>query len=269
MASARKTDADFDFARERRRLVNQIERQGIGDVAVLKAMQSVPREAFVAPELHEFAYENAPLPIGNEQTISQSFIVALMAAALDLSPDDCVLEIGAGSGYAAAVLSLIARKVFTVERRRELAESAQDRLQEEGFNNVRVLHGDGTLGWPEYAPYDAIVVTAGGPDVPQPLLEQLRVGGRLVLPIGQDRSMQKLIRIRKTGENDYEQEDLGDVRFVPLVGVAGWEGDDSEWNSGPFHPDQPDHGDCRAARGATAAMRRSPAAPAGTSLQAN
>jgi len=212
-----------NLSQERKRLIHQIQRQGVRDHAVLDAMESVRREAFLPPELHEFAYQNTPLPIGHEQTISQPLIVAMMAVALELRPTDRVLEIGTGSGYAAAVLSRIAKEVFTVERYPELADMAQARLQEEGFENVHVLCGDGTLGWPEHAPYQAVVVAAGGPEVPQPLLEQLAVGGRLVIPIGR-RGEQQLVRIRRVDADRLEQDDLGQVRFVPLIGDAGWDG---------------------------------------------
>lgn len=216
------------FTRDRHYLARQIQRQGIHDPVVLEAIESVPREAFLPPELHEFAYQNTPLPIGQEQTISQPYIVALMSEALNLRPEDRVLEIGTGSGYAAAVLSRIAQEVYTIERYRELADKAQAYFEEGGFENVHVYHGDGTLGLREFAPYDAIVVTAGGPEAPQPLLEQLRVGGRLVIPVGKDRTLQKLIRFRKKAEDTYERETLAHVRFVPLVGAAGWNGDQAE-----------------------------------------
>ena len=162
---------------ERRRMVEQFVSRGLRDEAVLAAMRAVPREAFIAAELAEFAYEDAPLPIEAGQTISQPYIVAAMTAALELAPRDRVLEVGTGSGYAAAVLSRIAAEVYTIERHEELAQAAERRLRELGYANVHVHHGDGTLGWPEHAPYDAIVVAAGGPEIPKPLLEQLAVGG--------------------------------------------------------------------------------------------
>ncbi|MFW6169747.1 MAG: protein-L-isoaspartate(D-aspartate) O-methyltransferase [Planctomycetota bacterium] len=217
------------FTQERQRLADEIERQGIRDPAVMDAMRSVPREAFLPPRLHEFAYRNAPLPIGNEQTISQPFVVALMTAALELDSGDRVLEIGTGSGYAAAILGQIVQEVYTVERYRELAEKARACLEKEGYTNVHVLHGDGTEGWPEYAPYDAIIVAAGAPAAPPPLLDQLRVGGRLVIPVGRHRNVQELLRIRKRGDGDYKEESLGGVRFVPLVGTSGW-------NDNPMDP---------------------------------
>lgn len=213
------------FTQKRERLVEEIERQGIRNAAVLDAMRSVPREAFLPPRLHEFAYRNAPLPIGNEQTISQPFIVALMTAALELEPTHKVLEIGTGSGYAAAILGEIAQEVYTVERYRELAERARACLRKAGYTNVHVIHADGTHGWPEHAPYDAIIVAAGAPSAPPPLLDQLRLGGRLVIPVGRHRNVQELLRIRKRGEGDYQEESLGGVRFVPLVGTSGWSDD--------------------------------------------
>jgi protein-L-isoaspartate(D-aspartate) O-methyltransferase len=196
--------------------------RGIRDQAVLKAMEEVPREAFVAEGMEELAYEDYPLPIAEGQTISQPYIVAYMSEALELKASDRVLEIGTGSGYAAAVLSSIVTDVYTVERLAGLAESARQRLEQIGYGNVHVLEGDGTLGWPEHAPYDAIVVTAGAPDVPKPLLEQLAVGGRLVIPVGATHYLQMLVRVRRVSDQDYRSEELCPVRFVPLIGAAGW-----------------------------------------------
>jgi protein-L-isoaspartate(D-aspartate) O-methyltransferase len=218
--------SDFRAARERM-VRGQIAARGIRDRAVLEAMASVPREAFLPPQLTEFAYEDAPLPIAQGQTISQPYIVALMTAALELKPGDRVLEIGTGSGYAAAVLGRVAREVYTVERHGELAATAANRLRELGFDNVHVLHGDGTLGWAAHAPYDAIVVAAGGPQVPPALVKQLAVGGRLVIPIGEDRGLQALTRVTRQADGTLRREDLGDVRFVPLIGAQGW--DETAW----------------------------------------
>jgi len=201
----------------------QIAARGVRDPRVLEAMRTVAREAFVPPELAEFAYNDSPLPIESQQTISQPYIVALMTEALALEPGDRVLEIGTGSGYAAAVLARIAREVYTVERHEELARVASRRLRALGFENVHVLHADGTLGWPDHAPFDAIVVAAGGPKIPPPLLEQLAIGGRLVIPVGDGRDLQKLVRITRSRDGRLHEEDLGDVRFVPLIGVQGWE----------------------------------------------
>jgi protein-L-isoaspartate(D-aspartate) O-methyltransferase len=208
---------------ERDRMVEtQLRARGIHDERVLEAMRAVPREAFISGELAEFAYEDAPLPIEAGQTISQPYIVAAMIVALELARHHRVLEVGAGSGYAAAVMSRIAAEVYTVERHAELAEAAARRLQTLGYTNVHVRHGDGTLGWPEHAPYDAIAVAAGGPDVPRTLLAQLAVGGRLVIPIGPTPRLQKLVRVTRTGDDTYAREELGEVRFVPLVGAEGW-----------------------------------------------
>ena len=213
-----------DLAQQRERLVARIRREGIRDRRVLDALNTVAREAFVPPEMRKLAYRDSPLPIGHDQTISQPYIVALMAEALNLQHADRVLEIGTGSGYAAAVLATIAKEVYTIECRRELAESARERLREMGMTHVHVLHTDGTRGWPEHAPFDGITVAAGGPDIPPRLLEQLRVGGRLVIPVG--RSSQQLIRVTRVAEDEFQQEKLADVRFVPLTGAGGWNGDD-------------------------------------------
>lgn len=216
-----------DFEDQRERLIEKrLRNRGIADVAVLIAFREVPREEFVPDDLREFAYRNSALPIGSGQTISQPYIVALMTAALDLQPGERVLEIGTGSGYAAAVLSRIAKQVYTVERIGDLARTAESRLKRLGFNNVQVLHADGTLGWADQAPFDAIVVTAGGPRVPPALLQQLRIGGRLVIPVGDEMHQQQLIRIVRTGQDQFEQTDLGGVLFVPLIGEAGWQADD-------------------------------------------
>jgi protein-L-isoaspartate(D-aspartate) O-methyltransferase len=203
-------------------VTNQIARRGVRDRAVLRAMLDVPREAFLPPELVEFAYEDHPLPIAEGQTISQPYIVALMTAAAELTPTDRVLEIGTGSGYAAAILGSIAREVYTVERHAALADAAAAHLRSIGLHDVHVLHGDGTRGWPEHAPYDAIIVTAGGPQVPTALLEQLAPGGRLVIPVGEEKSLQTLIRVKREADGRLTEESLGDVRFVPLVGAGGW-----------------------------------------------
>jgi protein-L-isoaspartate(D-aspartate) O-methyltransferase len=201
----------------------QLAARGLHDQSVLDAVNAVPREEFVPTDLVEFAYSDAPLPIAASQTISQPYIVALMSAALELKPGERVLEVGTGSGYAAAVLAEITTDVYTIERHKILADTARSRLEELGYRNIQVLYGDGTLGWPEHAPFDAIVVAAGGPDVPESLKEQLAIGGRLVIPVGSSLRTQKLLRVRRISENEYQEEDLGDVRFVPLIGAAGWE----------------------------------------------
>ena len=196
--------------------------RGIRDKAVINAMREVPREEFVDERMAEQAYGDHPLSIAEGQTISQPYIVAYMIEALELSAADRVLEIGTGSGYAAAVLSRVVTSVHSVERLGGLAQSARLRLQRLGYSNIVVHEGDGTLGWPEHAPYDAIVVTAGAPEVPQPLLEQLATGGRLVIPVGKSCDVQMLLRVRRVSEQDYRSEQLCGVRFVPLIGAAGW-----------------------------------------------
>jgi len=196
--------------------------RGVHDPAVLAAMREVPREAFVDEGMQELAYEDHPLPIAEGQTISQPYIVAYMTEALELSGTDRVLEIGTGSGYAAAVLSRIVTTVHTVERLGGLANSARRRLGMLGYTNIVVHEGDGTLGWQEHAPYDAIVVTAAAPQLPQPLLDQLAIGGRLVIPVGTSSDFQILARVLRVTEHDYRTEELCGVRFVPLIGAAGW-----------------------------------------------
>lgn len=213
----------------------QLVRRGISQQRVLDAFRTVPREAFLPPELAEFAYTDAPLPIAEEQTISQPYIVALTAQSLRLAPHERVLEVGAGSGYAAAILSRIAREVYTVERLESLAASARQRLLELGFQNVLVLHGDGTLGWSEHAPYDAIAVAAGGPDVPEALLEQLAIGGRLVIPIGSGDSPQVLTRVTRESRTSFRREPILNVRFVPLIGEQGWSEQSAPQPSGARH----------------------------------
>jgi protein-L-isoaspartate(D-aspartate) O-methyltransferase len=199
-----------------------LEGRGIRDPDVLEAMRVVPREEFLPFYLQSQAYEDYPLPIEEGQTISQPYIVAFMAEALELSPGDRVLEIGTGSGYSAAVLSRIAADVYTVERFTGLAERAGKRLRELGYGNIHILVGDGSLGWPEHAPYEAIVVTAGAPRVPEPLLKQLAIGGRLVIPVGPDRLGQTLTRVRRLKEREFREERLLAVQFVPLIGEEGW-----------------------------------------------
>ena len=196
--------------------------RGVRDARVLAAMRVVPREVFVPPARRAEALDDRPLPIGAGQTISQPYIVALMCEALQLRGDERVLEIGTGSGYGAAVLSRLAATVDTVERVPELADRAARQLADLNLNNVRVHGGDGTLGWPEAAPYDAIVVTAGGPEVPPALLAQLAPGGRLVMPVGSTRRWQVLVRVTHVGPDDFRSESLCDVAFVPLMGAQGW-----------------------------------------------
>jgi protein-L-isoaspartate(D-aspartate) O-methyltransferase len=209
------------FDRSRRRMVlRQIENRGIREPAVLRAMEAVQRHLFVPFESITRAYEDEPLPIGFGQTISQPFMVAAMAEALSLVGDERVLEIGAGSGYQAAVLSLIAHEVTAIERNATLASAARHRLADLGFSNVRIEEGDGSLGWLPGAHYDAILVSAGAPAVPPPLMDQLAENGRLVIPVGGS-DQQKLIRIVKR-ESGITQESLYACRFVPLRGSFGW-----------------------------------------------
>ncbi len=218
-----KASLNPDFKRLRKEMVeNAIFARGVRSELVLNAMRSVPRETFLPTQLREFAYDDAPLPIEEGQTISQPYIVAFMTEALALRGGEKVLEIGTGSGYAAAVLSEIAANVYTVERHGPLAEKAAATLADLGYDNVHVLHGDGTRGWPAHAPYDAIVVAAGGPTVPASLKEQLKIGGRLVIPVGADQRVQELVRVTRISRNEYRREDLADVRFVPLLGEEGW-----------------------------------------------
>lgn len=232
-------ETSIDFVALRREMVEfQIAARGVRDQRVLEAMRTVPREAFVPERLAEFAYEDTPLPIEEEQTISQPYVVAAMAEALELGPDDRVLEVGAGSGYAAAVIGRIACEVWAIERHQALADLAQRRMEKLGYQNVHIRKGDGTLGWPEHAPYDAIAVAAGGPEVPPALIEQLAPGGRLVIPIGRDPRLQELVRVWKRQDGGTERENLGAVRFVPLVGEQGWteEGRPASGASGPGGP---------------------------------
>lgn len=199
----------------------QIKRRGVRDRLVLAAMRAVPRESFVTAHLREFAYEDRPLPIAAGQTISQPYIVAFMIQALAIAGGERVLEIGTGSGYAAAVLARIAGTVYSVERIEELAVDARARLRALGIRNVKIRCGDGTLGWPELSPYDAIVVAAVGPSIPESLKKQLKIGGRLVIPVRIDSDSQRLLRTTRISESRFDCEDLAGVRFVPLIGHEG------------------------------------------------
>lgn len=212
----------MDSNNERNAMVrSQLVQRGITDSRVLDAMATVPRHLFVPPEARTHAYGDRALPISQGQTISQPYVVALMAQALRLRPGDRVLEVGAGSGYAAAVLSRLAGEVYTIERWPALAETAECSLHDLGYTNVHVFHGDGTAGLPAYAPFDAIVVSAAAPWVPRPLREQLGEGGRLVIPVG-GRNEQLLLRLTRT-DHRTQTERLGEVRFVPLIGEHAWE----------------------------------------------
>jgi len=210
-----------DYAARRDRMIERdIVGRGISDARVIEAMRRVPREEFVPPARRRVAYDDAPLPIGRGQTISQPYIVALMLEALTLGDEsrgEAALDVGTGSGYAAAILSLLVDRVYSIERHRELARQAAERFVRLGFGNIEVRHGDGTRGWPEHAPFAAILVSAAAPDVPPALKEQLATGGRLVVPVADSEFGQRLVRVTRMAEDRYEQDALTAVRFVPLV----------------------------------------------------
>ena len=215
-----------DFSREREEMVErQLKRRGITEAAILDAFRAVPREAFIASNNVHLAYGDHPLPIEAGQTISQPYIVGLMIQAAAIKPGDTVLEVGAGSGYAAAVISRIAGKVIGIERQQQLVEVARERLRRLGYDNVEIVEGDGTRGWSDGAPYDAILAAASGSHVPRPLVEQLAPGGRIVMPVGDPGAVQELIKVTKSDDGALIQQNLGGVRFVPLIGEEGW-GDD-------------------------------------------
>ncbi|HXZ84738.1 MAG TPA: protein-L-isoaspartate(D-aspartate) O-methyltransferase [Myxococcota bacterium] len=207
-----------DFADRREQMVTlQLEARGIRDPRVLAAMREIPRHQFVSEDQLELAYDDCALPIGEGQTVSQPYVVAWMLEALELCASDRALEVGAGSGYAAAVLSRLARAVFAVERDPELVQAARGRLAALGVRNVELASGDGSLGWPEHAPFDAILVSAAAARVPPALVEQLAPGGRLVLPVRDERGGQSLLRLRRKPDGALETRELGPVQFVPLV----------------------------------------------------
>lgn len=209
------------FGLRRKAMVDtQIRRRGIQDERVLSCMEEVHRHLFVPSGMEEDAYLDRPLPIGHGQTISQPYIVARMTELLELEPDDLVLEIGCGSGYQAALLAKLAGAVISIERIEAVAQNAEENLRKAGISGVRVIIGDGTTGFPDGAPYNAILLTAATPEVPSPLLSQMAEGGRLVAPVG-DADIQYLVRIRRQGEN-YLRESFEPVRFVPLIGRYGW-----------------------------------------------
>jgi protein-L-isoaspartate(D-aspartate) O-methyltransferase len=210
-----------DDRRRENMVAHQIAQRGVTDRRLLEAMRKVRREAFVPEDYQEMAFEDGPLPIGEGQTISQPYIVAIMAEAAALQPDDRILEVGAGSGYAAAVFAELTSHVYTIERHSGLAAKAAETLQALGYTNVSVRAGDGTRGWPEAAPFDAIIVAASGPRIPESLRDQLAIGGRLVMPIG-DARPQALYKVTRLGRETFEEENLGPVQFVLLVGEEGW-----------------------------------------------
>lgn len=215
-----------DYAGEREAMVEaQLRRRGITEPHILDAFRRVPREQFVGEDVAHLAYGDHPLPIAGGQTISQPYIVGLMVQAAAIGALDNVLEVGSGSGYAAAVISRIADRVIGVERVHELAELARERMQRLGFDNVEIVETDGSLGWPEEAPYDAILVAASGSHVPLALVDQLAPGGRLVMPIGAPGAIQTLVKATKRQDGSIVESQLCDVRFVPLIGAAGWAAD--------------------------------------------
>src|SRR5208283_4671009 len=210
-----------NFKKARERMVEtQIAARGVHDERVLEAMRKVPRHLFLDEALRDQAYSDHPLPIAEKQTISQPYIVALMTESLELNGSEKVLEIGTGSGYQSAILAELADRVFSIERYPDLAYRANTILQKLGYGNIIVRVGDGSLGWPDEAPFDGIIVTAGTPKIPQPLVDQLKMGGRLVVPVG-DRFGQDLILVRRVAEG-IKKTNLGGVRFVNLVGKWGW-----------------------------------------------
>ena len=223
--------SDFNEARERM-VERQLVRRGICDSRVLDAMRRVPREAFVPDCLRDLAYEDRPLPIGNDQTISQPAIVATMIEAAELAPADVVLDIGTGSGYAAAVAAALSAHVHSIERHADLVAMARDILARLNISNVTVYLGDGTAGLAEHAPYDAIIAAAGGPHIPGIWRKQLAIGGRIVMPVGRERHYQKLVKLVRRSEDDYESCSLGEVSFVPLVGADAWPAPDAAQSDG-------------------------------------
>jgi len=202
----------------------QIAARGLDDPKLLAAFRAVPREQFVSADYAGYAYQDSPLPIESGQTISQPYIVALTIYAAGIGPGDKVLEVGAGSGYAAAVIGQIAGEIVAVERHHELVELARQRMKRLGYGNVQIFEGDGTLGWPLEAPFDAIVAAASGSHVPQSWIAQLKLGGRIVMPLGSPHGVQSLVKVTKQGDGTLIQEDLGGVRFVPLIGAEGFLG---------------------------------------------
>jgi protein-L-isoaspartate(D-aspartate) O-methyltransferase len=212
-----------DYAAEREAMVErQLRRRGITEPEILDAFRVVPREKFISQEYAHLAYGDHPLPIEANQTISQPYIVALMVQAARIKGGDNVLEIGAGSGYAAAVISRIAGKVIGIERQHDLVEVARERLQRLGYDNVEIVEGDGTRGCPVHAPFEAILAAASGSHVPEPLVKQLAPGGCIVMPVGEPGWVQELVKVTKLDDGILKRENLGGVRFVPLIGEEGW-----------------------------------------------
>ena len=214
--------SDFGTLRERM-IERHIAARGLDDPKLLMAFRAVPREDFISGDYADYAYQDSPLPIESGQTISQPYIVGLTIDAAGIKPGDKILEVGAGSGYAAAVIGQIAAQVIAIERHHELVELAHRRMRRLGYGNVRVVEGDGTLGWPEEAPYDAIVAAASGSHVPRSWIAQLKPGGRIVMPIGEPNSVQSLVKVTKDADGTLRHEDLGGVRFVPLIGKEGFQ----------------------------------------------
>jgi len=222
--------AGSDTVNQREKMVSrQIEGRVIYDASLLSAMREVPREVFVSEKYQDYAYDDGPLPILENQTISQPYVVALMIEALGLKAGDRVLEIGTGSGYAAAVLSRVVSEVYTVERIAALVQFSRNNIASLGYDNVFVHSGDGTLGWPVHAPYQGIIVSAGGPRVPVNLKKQMAIGGHLVIPIGKEQRSQTLVRLTRVSDKEFKERKMGLVRFVPLIGKQGWEKEDSRW----------------------------------------
>jgi protein-L-isoaspartate(D-aspartate) O-methyltransferase len=212
-----------DFTREREAMIEQqLRRRGISDPAILGAFRAVPREAFISAKYARLAYRDHPLPIEANQTISQPYIVALMIQAAGIKAGNVVLEVGAGSGYAAAVIGCIAARVVAIERQHDLVEVARQRLERLGYGNVTIVEGDGTRGYPDQAPFDAILAAASGSHVPSALIAQLAPNGRIVMPIGEPGMPQELIKVTKQDGGILKQESLGGVRFVPLIGEEAW-----------------------------------------------
>lgn len=212
-----------DFSTMRANMITtQLSERGIKDTAVLQAMNTIPREVFVEAAYKEMAYQDGPLPIPVSQTISQPYIVALMISLLEPKPEHHLLEIGTGSGYAAAVMSLLVSTVYTIERHQILIDYARNCLNTIQRENIFIHHGDGTQGWPEHAPYDGIIVAAGGPAIPCALRQQLKIGGHLIMPVGKMQRRQDLIRLTRVSEEQYRKKNFGPVAFVPLVGAEGW-----------------------------------------------